>query len=112
MPFIDFTTAPHQKVWDGIHGPIFHSDQVTFAQLTLEEGAIVKEHSHHQEQWTYILEGRMQFTLGDETKILTAGMAAHMPSHIIHSAVALTRVRVIDCFVPVREDFRTLPAWE
>ena len=111
MPFIDFNQAPHLKVWDGIHGPIFHSDDLTFGHFILEKGAIVREHQHMQEQWTHVIEGELEFTLDGETKLLTSGMVAHMPSNVPHSAIAISRCKVIDCFRPVREDFKTLEKW-
>jgi quercetin dioxygenase-like cupin family protein len=111
MAFIDFNAAPHQKVWDGIHGPIFHSEQLTFGHFVLEKDAILREHHHMHEQWTHVIEGELEFTIDGETKLLTHGMVAHMPSHVPHSAVALTRCKVIDCFYPVREDFKLLDTW-
>jgi hypothetical protein len=35
-------------------------------------------------------------------------MAALMPSNAPHSARAITLCKVIDCFLPVREDFADL----
>jgi quercetin dioxygenase-like cupin family protein len=111
MPFIDFNEAQHLKVWDGIHGPIFHSEDLTFGHFILEKDVILKEHHHFHEQWTHVIEGELEFTIDGETKRLTSGMVAHMPSNVTHSAVALSRCKVIDCFRPVREDFKTLEKW-
>lgn len=111
MPFIDTTHAPHLRIWDGIHGPVFHSPDLTFGYFILEEGSVVGQHQHPQEQWTHVLEGELKFTLEGETRILTAGMIAHMPPHVPHGAVALKRCRVIDCFRPVREDLKSYPLW-
>ena len=41
MPFINFNTLPHLKLRDGIHGGLYHSDQLTFGHLVLEEGAVI-----------------------------------------------------------------------
>ena len=111
MSFINFNSIPHSRVWDGVHGAIAHSDQLTFAHIILEQGAIVSEHHHIHEQWTHVLEGELEFTIDGETQIMTFGITAHMPSDVPHSARALTRVKVLDCFMPVREDFKTLEPW-
>ncbi|HZV69160.1 MAG TPA: cupin domain-containing protein [Saprospiraceae bacterium] len=111
MPFINFNNIPHQRIWDGVHGALQHSDELTFGHIILEKGAIVGEHHHIHEQWTHVLEGELEFTLGGETQIMTPGITAHIPSDIPHSAIALTRVKVMDCFRPVREDFKTLEPW-
>lgn len=105
MPYIDFSKRKKVKIWDGITAHLFHSDQVTFGHVTLEQGADVLEHSHLHEQWTHVIEGEMMFNIQGEKKLLSKGMAAFIPSNVIHSAKAITKCRVIDCFLPVREDF-------
>lgn len=112
MPFIDYNTKPQLKIWDGIHGALHHSDNITMGHITLEEGAMLPEHHHVHEQWTHIIEGEMEFTVAGETKVLTAGMTAYIPSELPHSGRAITKCKVIDCFRPVREDFKTLERWE
>jgi quercetin dioxygenase-like cupin family protein len=74
----------------------------------LEKGAVVGNHQHPHEQWTHVLEGEIEFTIDGETKLLSTGMAAFMPSNIPHSAKAITACKVIDCFLPIREDFIAL----
>jgi quercetin dioxygenase-like cupin family protein len=105
MPYIDFNARKRVKIWDGINARMFHSEQITFAHVLLDKGAIVGEHAHVHEQWTHIIEGEMEFNIGGDVKVLTKGMAAFIPGNVIHSARAITEVKVIDCFLPVREDF-------
>jgi quercetin dioxygenase-like cupin family protein len=105
MPFYDFNNKKKIQIWEGINGAFFHSEQLTFGHVVLDEGAIVGEHSHPHEQWTHVLEGEMEFMVNGETTILRPGMAAFMPSNVPHAARAITKCRVIDCFLPVREDF-------
>jgi quercetin dioxygenase-like cupin family protein len=105
MKFIDFNSKNKVKIWEGINAAFFHSEQITFGHVFLEKGAIVGEHNHVHEQWTHVIEGEMEFTVEGETTILKPGMAAFMASNVVHSAKALTAVKVIDCFLPVREDF-------
>jgi quercetin dioxygenase-like cupin family protein len=50
----------------------------------------------------------LEFDIAGEKMILTSGMTAFIPSNMPHSAVALTECKVLDCFTPVREDFRKL----
>jgi len=108
MPFINFNTIPHSKLRENIHGALYHSDKMTFGYIILEEGAVLPEHNHIHEQWTHVIEGELEFTMNGETKLLTPGMVAHMPSNVPHSAIARSRCKVIDCFRPVREDFKLL----
>ena len=108
MPFINFNTRKPVNIWPGIKGPIFHSEQLTFGHFTIEKNAILPEHSHHHEQWTNLIEGELEFDIDGEKQILTSGQTAYIPSGIPHSAKAITECKVIDCFMPVREDFKEL----
>lgn len=70
MPFINFNTRKKIRVWDGITGPVYHSDQATFGYFTIETGTDLPAHSHPHEQWTHLIEGELEFTIGDETTVL------------------------------------------
>lgn len=84
---------------------MFHSDKATFGHFTLEAGCDLPAHSHPHEQWTNLIEGELEFNIDGETKVMTAGMTAYIPSDVVHSAKVVTQCKVIDCFMPVREDF-------
>ena len=111
MPFIDYNAIPHRKLMTGIHGALYHSAQLTFGHLVLEEVAVLPEHHHVHEQWTHVIEGRLEFTLDGETQIMTPGISVFIPSNTVHSAIAQTRCKLIDAFLPVREDFKSLELW-
>jgi quercetin dioxygenase-like cupin family protein len=111
MPFIDFNAIQRLRIWDNIHGALYHSDNMTFGHITLEEGAVLPEHHHVQEQWTHVLDGSLEFTLDGETKVMTPGISVYIPSNVRHSAKALSRCKVMDAFLPCREDFKTLEPW-
>ncbi len=105
MPYIDFNSKQKVDIWEGIHAALHHSDQLSFAHVTLDRGCVVAEHSHIHEQWTHVIEGELEFNLAGEIKLLTTGMCAFIPANVPHSAKALTECKVIDCFLPVRQDF-------
>lgn len=108
MPFIDFNKRKKIQVWPGITGPVYHSDQLTFGHFTIEKGAGLPEHSHHNEQWTNVIEGQLEFEIDGEKTILHSGNTAFIPSGVPHSATAITECKLIDCFLPCREDFKKL----
>ena len=108
MPFINYNTKNRVTIFPGVHSAMEHSSQITYGCVSLEEGVIVPVHNHIHEQWTYILEGQMEFTLNGETQLLTPGMGALIPSNAPHGAVAVTACKVIDVFTPVREDYQKL----
>lgn len=105
MPFIDFGTTKRIQIWEGISGAFHHSEQLTFGHITLVKDVVVPEHKHVHEQWTHVLAGELEFTLDGKTMVLKPGMAVHIPSEVPHGARAITECNVMDCFLPVREDF-------
>jgi quercetin dioxygenase-like cupin family protein len=81
---------------------------VMLTQIFLKKGCIVPQHSHHNEQVTYVLEGRLRFLLGegqDEEVIVSAGEVLVIPSNLPHSAEALEDTLDIDIFDPPRQDW-------
>lgn len=108
MAFINYNTKSRVTIFPGVHSAMEHSDQISYASVSLEENVVVPVHSHPHEQWTYILEGQMEFTLNGETQLLLPGMGAYIPSNVLHGARAVTVCKVIDVFTPVREDYREL----
>lgn len=108
MPFLNFNTKKTIQIWDGVNGAFLNSEQLMFGYITVDKDNIVPEHKHHHEQWTHLLEGELEFTINGETQILLPGMAAQIPSNTPHAARAITACKIIDCFMPVREDFIAL----
>jgi quercetin dioxygenase-like cupin family protein len=82
-------------------------DQLMIAHVYLAKGAIVTEHSHHNEQITYILEGKLRFFMGDEVVDVAAGEVLTIPPHVPHKAEALEDTLDVDVFTPPREDWLT-----
>jgi quercetin dioxygenase-like cupin family protein len=78
------------------------------AEVRLGKGEIVPQHAHHNEQITYITQGALRFTLGEDgDRVVTvrAGEVLVIPSHLPHAAEALEDTIDIDIFSPPREDW-------
>ena len=97
---------PSKEIVPGITGYYAHGDKQTFGYVEIKKGSVVPEHHHVHEQITYIIEGHLNMVIGGEPCPLTAGMYHVIPSHMPHSALAVTDCIVIDTFSPVREDYR------
>ena len=62
---------------------LISTERMMLAQVFLEKGCIVPQHSHENEQLTYILEGKLRFWLGeDESEVVDVGPGEvlHLPS--------------------------------
>ena len=108
MPFTTLTSLPAKEIFGGlISGHYAPLERMTVGEVLLQANTTVPLHQHSHEQVTYVIEGRFQFTVGDETRVLEPGMAALIPGGVMHGGTTLTACRVIDLFSPVREDYRS-----
>jgi quercetin dioxygenase-like cupin family protein len=97
--------VPREQLSPSIARKLITGDQMMIAHVYLTKGAIVPEHSHHNEQLTYILEGKLRFYLDDEVIDVAAGEVLHIPAHVPHKAEALEDTLDVDVFHPPREDW-------
>ena len=102
----NISEIPERLLVKGIKGRYIHTENSTIGFVEIEKGAILPMHSHFHEQTTQIIEGKLEMTIGGETKVLEPGMFTIIPSNVLHSAVALTNCKVTDTFCPVREDYK------
>ena len=99
---------PREELKAGIGRRLVSTERMMIAHVYLDEGAVVPRHEHENEQLTYILEGALLFTLGEEQNIevtVSAGEVLHIPSNLPHKAVALDDTLDVDIFSPPRQDW-------
>ena len=107
MIFATLASLPAKEIFGGtIRGHYAHLDNMTIGEVELNPGLLLPMHSHPHEQITYVISGRFEFTVGDQTTILEPGMTALIPGGVRHGGRTLTACRVIDLFSPVREEYR------
>jgi quercetin dioxygenase-like cupin family protein len=84
------------------------SERMMIAHVYLKKGDDVPQHSHENEQITYILEGSLHFWLGEKGEreiTVRAGEVLVIPSWLPHRALALEDTLDVDVFNPPREDW-------
>ena len=87
---------------------LISTERMMLAHVYLDKGCIVPQHSHENEQLTYVLEGSLRFWLGeDESEVIDvgAGEVLHIPSLLPHKAEALEDTLDVDVFCPPRQDW-------
>lgn len=83
-------------------------ERTMLAHVYLKKGAIVPQHSHDNEQITYLLSGALRFWLGEngeEEVVVRAGEVLHIPPNVPHKAEALEDCVDVDIFTPPRADW-------
>ena len=81
---------------------------IMIAHIHLKKGDEVPQHSHHNEQVTYVLDGSLKFWLGPnggQELTVRSGEVLVIPSNLEHRAVALEDTLDVDVFNPPRQDW-------
>lgn len=110
MPVLKFEEVPYEKVRDGLMRKIIHTDKLMTVLIDFTDGPWSEPeppHSHPHEQITYVAEGEVIFYCEDEPdRHLKKGDMFAVPPGKKHTIRLLTRkVRLVDSFSPIREDF-------
>jgi quercetin dioxygenase-like cupin family protein len=84
---------------------IVSGERSMLARIILRKGCIVPQHSHDNEQITYVLEGALKFVIEDREIVVGAGEVLVIPSQVPHSAEALEDTIDLDLFCPPRADW-------
>jgi quercetin dioxygenase-like cupin family protein len=106
MPFLDIKQfAPIEPV-PGCRMRTPFGEHLMLSYLEMDAGAEVPMHKHPHEQGGMLLQGTLQLTIGDETRVVQAGAMFLIPPNVMHRAVAVSGPAVVlDVFSPVREDY-------
>ncbi len=107
-----WSEVPLEQLNDQISRRLIYSKSQMIAHVHLKKGAIVPAHQHHNEQFTYILSGKLRFWVGEHAdtpaEIYTdvgAGEVLVIPANVKHRAEALEDTLDLDIFNPPREDW-------
>src|SRR5437588_9090690 len=79
--------------------------EIMLARVLLKKGCVVPEHSHHNEQLTYILDGALKFWIDNREIVVHAGEVLCIPSNMPHKAEAMEDTVDLDIFTPPRADW-------
>jgi quercetin dioxygenase-like cupin family protein len=79
--------------------------EIMVARVLMKKGCIIPLHSHHNEQFTYILEGALKFWVDGKEIVVNAGEVLTIPPHMPHKAEAMEETVDLDIFNPPRADW-------
>ena len=100
--------VPKETLKADLDRRLISTDRMMLAHVYMQQGCIVPNHEHENEQLTYIPEGCLRFWLGeDESEVIDvrAGEVLHIPSCLPHRAEALEPTLDVDIFSPPRADW-------
>src|SRR5579872_1512911 len=95
-----------EQLKKGVRRRFVYGESAMVAYFDIAKGEIVPEHSHHNEQISYIVSGALKFVLGGKDELVVrGGEVLVIPSNLSHSAEALEDCVAIDVFSPPRQDW-------
>ena len=106
----NLTLSSPEEIKEGVFRSIVYTENLLMAVIDFTNGPWDEPepaHSHPHEQVSYVAQGEIIFYCeGQDEKHLRSGDTFAVPSGKAHTVKLLTeKVRLIDSFTPVREDF-------
>jgi quercetin dioxygenase-like cupin family protein len=78
---------------------------IMLSRVLLKKGCVVPEHSHHNEQISYVTEGALKFAIDGREIIVSEGEVLAIPRNMPHGVEALRDSVTLDIFNPPRADW-------
>jgi quercetin dioxygenase-like cupin family protein len=105
LQYIPWHTIPLEELNPLLQRQFVVGQEIMVARVLLKKGCIVPEHSHHNEQLTYILDGALKFWIDGKEVVVHAGEVLCIPAHMPHKAEAMADTVDLDVFTPPRADW-------
>jgi len=105
LKYVPWSTVELEELKPLLQRQFVVGQEIMLARVLLQKGCIVPEHSHHNEQLTYILEGALKFWIDGREIVVHAGEVLCIPPHMPHKAEAMEDTVDLDVFCPPREDW-------
>lgn len=106
MPFFQVNDIEPFELLPGLRIRAPFGKNLMLSFLEFDRDAVVPFHSHPHEQGGIVLQGRVELTIGDDSRTVGPGALYIIPSNTPHRAAAVDGPAVVlDVFAPVREDY-------
>ncbi len=102
---VPWNSVPLEDLNDLLQRHFVVGQEIMIARVLLKKGCIVPEHSHSNEQLTYILQGALKFWIDGKVLVVRAGEVLTIPSNMPHKAEAVEDTIDLDIFCPPRADW-------
>lgn len=105
--FFRVEELPAKAMMTGIRLRSVHLDSLMMTFVEYMAGSAVPSHSHFSDQITYVLEGSLEVTVGDEQRVLGPGEGVRIPPNVEHSSRPVDgAAKALDAWTPVVEHFK------
>jgi quercetin dioxygenase-like cupin family protein len=105
LRYIPWSTVAIEALKPDLGRQLVVGQNIMLARVLMKKGCIVPEHSHPNEQVTYILEGALKFWISGQEIVVSKGEVLTIPPNMPHKAEALEDTVDLDVFDPPRADW-------
>ena len=96
----------HHKIFPGVDIHTLAGQQMMLSLVEFAPRAVVERHSHPHEQMGLLLEGELEFFVGEEHCVARPGDMWRIPGGVEHRVIAGDQpAKALDVFQPIREDY-------
>ncbi|MBL7164074.1 MAG: cupin domain-containing protein [Anaerolineales bacterium] len=107
MTFYNPNQRQPKELVPGINARTFWGEKMLLAVVDLDPNSHLPLHSHPHEQVGTVIQGQMEMTIDDETRLLQPGDVYVIPGGVEHEARTFDEpVKVVDIFSPVRDEYK------
>ena len=76
--------------YSSANGPVVEGDRIQVGLITFARGTGARPHSHPNEQWIYILKGKVRVMVDNQPEQLaSAGTLIYLPANMVHSMAGM-----------------------
>lgn len=109
MGLVEFEEQTDHKVVPGYSqgtGQVLRAEGFEVTKISFAKGQGADPHSHEQDQFAYVLKGRLKVTIGDgeDGYEVGAGQATYNPTGTVHSVEALEDTTVLSFKAPMNDE--------
>jgi len=102
---VAWNSIPVEELTPLLGRQLIVGQNIMLARVLLKKGCIVPEHSHPNEQLTFIAQGALKFWIDGKVIVVNAGECLTIPPNMPHKAEALEDTVDYDVFNPPRADW-------
>jgi quercetin dioxygenase-like cupin family protein len=102
---ISWSAIPVEELNPLLGRQLVVGQNIMLARVLLKKGCIVPEHSHPNEQLTFIAAGALKFSIDGKEIVVNGGECLTIPPNLPHKAEALEDTVDFDVFSPPRHDW-------
>jgi quercetin dioxygenase-like cupin family protein len=102
---VDWNAIPWEAVRDGVERKLCLGSEATLAMHRVSVAAVNPAHSHPNEQFIYVLAGRLEYKVDNRSYLLERGDVLVVPPNVVHQSrtVSTEPAVTLDVFAPRRD---------